>query len=45
MIYCPFCNGRVMEIDKFGTETECELCGTTYSILPMKRNGEDESDK
>ena len=45
MIYCPFCNGRVMETDKFGTETECELCGTVYKVLPMKRSEKDESNQ
>lgn len=37
MITCPFCNGKIEEIDEFGIEEECELCGTVYKILPMER--------
>ena len=38
---CVFCNGRLDETDKYGTEQECLLCGTVYKMLPMGR--EDES--
>ena len=41
---CNFCNGKLEETDQYGTE-ECELCGTTYSMLPMKRSDNDESNK
>ena len=37
---CPICNGILYETDKFGTEEECELCGTTYRILPKVRKDE-----
>ena len=37
MIACPFCNGKIEEIDEFGIEEECELCGTKFYILPMER--------
>ena len=39
---CPICNGRIIETDKYGTEEECELCGTTFKIIPMERR-KDES--
>ena len=39
MRYCPLCNGELEEIDRCGTE-ECQICGTTYSIMPMERNDE-----
>lgn len=41
---CPICNGTVVETDKYGTEEECELCGTIFRLQPMERT-EDESDK
>lgn len=41
MRYCGFCNGKLEEIDQYGTE-ECEKCGTTYKVLPMERSKEDE---
>lgn len=42
MMKCPLCNGTIVEIDKYGTEEECELCGTIYRIRPME-NDKDES--
>ena len=41
---CNFCNGKLEEIDQYGTE-ECLLCGTIYQLLPMPRGDETESDK
>ena len=41
---CPFCNGELVEIDRIGTEG-CELCGTTFSLLPMKREDKNEQPK
>ena len=41
---CAFCNGRLEEIDKYGVEQECLLCGTVYKMLPMGDNS-NESDK
>ena len=40
---CPICNGIIVETDKYGTEEECEKCGTIFRLKPMER--ENESDK
>lgn len=42
--YCPFCNGTLEEIDKYGTVEECLKCGTTYQMLPMERTEDGTND-
>ena len=37
---CPFCNGKLEETDQYGSEQECELCGTTFKVMPMERKDE-----
>lgn len=44
MRYCPFCNGELVEIDDIGSEG-CEICGTTFELLPMKKEVIDEQSK
>ena len=41
---CPICNGIIVETDKYGTEQECEYCGTVYRLLPMERTEDGTND-
>ena len=42
MSNCPYCGGKEIDLDEYGTVTECEKCGTVYRMMGMRRSDSDE---